>query len=322
MTAPAIAGPGSRASGPPASLFYGLLVVVGLAAFLYPFWIPAETAFSEAHAGDAPFVAAGVGLLAVVAISLEVRRGTTTGATIAVLAVLSAMAGVLRLIDLPGGGSGIFFLIVLAGAAYGPRFGLLLGLGSMATSALITGGMGPWLPFQMLALAWMGAGAGFLGRLTRRLPTWLEVSALAGYGWVWGFVYGAIMNIWFWPYLAGQGALAWEPGLGLEGTLERYWSFYTVTSLAWDAAAALTNAALILVTGRVALRTFRRFEARLSPGVVLEDEPGSEGVGAAAHDAQAATDADHHDRAEDDQGRLERQPAGLGGTGVGGAAER
>ncbi len=316
-----ITGPGSRAGGPPASLFYGLLVVVGLAAFLYPFWIPAETAFSEAHAADAPFVAAGVGLLAVLAISLEVRRGTTTGATIAVLAVLSAMAGVLRLIDLPGGGSGIFFLIVLAGAAYGPRFGLLLGLGSMATSALITGGMGPWLPFQMLALAWMGAGAGFLGRLTRRLPIGLEVMALAAYGWIWGFVYGAIMNIWFWPYLAGQGALAWEPGLGLAGTLERYWSFYTVTSLAWDAAAALTNAVLILVTGRVALRTFRRFEARLAPGVVLEPDAGSERGGATPHDAHAAADADHGDGPEHDERRLERQPAGLGGASVRGPAE-
>ncbi len=317
MTATTVPGPGSRAGGPPASLFYGLLVAVGLAAFLYPFWIPAETAFSEAHAADAPFVAAGVGLLAVLAISLEVRRGTTTGATIAVLAVLSAMAGVLRLIDLPGGGSGIFFLIVLAGAAYGPRFGLLLGLGSMATSALITGGMGPWLPFQMLALAWMGAGAGFLGRLSRRLPIGAEVVVLAAYGWVWGFVYGAIMNIWFWPYLAGQGALAWEPGLGLAGTVERYWSFYTVTSLAWDAAAALTNGVLILVTGRVALRTFRRFESRLVPGVVLEADAASECGRAAAHDAHPAADTDHGDGPEHDEGRLERQPAGLGGTGIG-----
>ena len=85
------------------------------------------------------------------------------GATIALLGMLAACAGLLRLIDLPGGGSGIFFLIVLAGAAFGPRFGLLLGLCAMAVSAIITGGIGPWLPFQMLALGWMGAGAGFLG---------------------------------------------------------------------------------------------------------------------------------------------------------------
>ena len=306
-------------AGPPATLFYSLLVVVGLAAFLYPFWIPAETALAEAHAADAPFVAAAVGLLAVLAISLEVRRGTTSGATIAVLAVLSAMAGVLRLIDLPGGGSGIFFLVVLAGAAYGPRFGLLLGLGAMATSALITGGMGPWLPFQMLALAWMGAGAGFVGRVTRRLPARVEVLALAAYGWVWGFVYGAIMNIWFWPYLVGQGALAWEPGLGLAGTLDRYWSFYTVTSLAWDAAAALTNAVLILLTGRVALRTFRRFATRLVPGAALDLDgsgSGSDGGGPAAHDAHAATDPDHRDGAEHEERGLEGEAAGLGRTGV------
>jgi energy-coupling factor transport system substrate-specific component len=314
MTTPT--APGIRAGGPPAPVFYGLLVVVGLAAFLYPFWIPAETAFGEAHAADAPFVAAAVGLLAVLAISLEVRRGTTTGATIAVLAVLSAMAGVLRLVDLPGGGSGIFFLIVLAGAAYGPRFGLLLGLGSMATSALLTGGMGPWLPFQMLALAWMGAGAGFVGRLTRRLPTPAEVVALAGYGWVWGFVYGAIMNIWFWPYLAGQGALAWEPGLGLGGTLDRYWSFYSVTSLAWDAAAALTNAVLILITGRVALRTFRRFESRLVPSLLLEAGRPSQTGRAAPHDPYPSADADHGDDREHEQRGLEGQAAGLGRTGV------
>jgi energy-coupling factor transport system substrate-specific component len=298
------------AGGPPAALFYALLCVVGLAAFLYPFWIPSETAFSEAHAADAPFVAATVGLLAVLAIALEVRRGTTTGATIAVLAVLAAMCGVLRLVDLPGGGSGIFFLVVLAGAAYGPRFGLLLGLGAMGTSALITGGMGPWLPFQMLALAWMGAGAGALGRLTRRLGPGLEVVVLAAYGWVWGFVYGAIMNIWFWPYLASQGPLSWEPGLGLPETLDRYWDFYTITSLAWDAAAALTNAVLILITGRVALRTFRRFESRVRIGEVAW----SVGGGGAAEDADPAADADHGDGAEDDQGGVDREAAALGGS--------
>ena len=48
---------------------------------------------------------------------------------------------------------------ILAGAALGPRFGLLLGLCAMAVSAVVTGGIGPWLPFQMLALSWMGAGA-------------------------------------------------------------------------------------------------------------------------------------------------------------------
>ena len=103
----------------------------------------------------------------VVAVALEVRRGTMNGATVAILGVLSACAGLLRLFDLPGGGSGIFFLVVLAAAAFGPRFGLLLGLCAMAVSAIVTGGIGPWLPFQMLALAWMGGMAGFVGHVDR-----------------------------------------------------------------------------------------------------------------------------------------------------------
>ncbi len=248
---------------------YLLMVLLGAAAFLYPFWLPSSTLPSQAHNGDAPLVAALVGALVIAAVMLEVRRGTMNGATVAILGMLSAVAGLLRLIDLPGGGSGIFFLVILAGAAFGPRFGLLLGLCAMAVSAIVTGGIGPWLPFQMLALSWMGAGAGFVGLLTRRLDPRLEVVALAAYAWVWGFLYGAIMNLWFWPFARG-GALDWHPGLDLAETLHRYWEFYVATSLGWDAAAAITNAVLVLVTGLVLMRTLRRFAHRLDPAVEFE----------------------------------------------------
>jgi len=251
------------------SLVYALVVVVGAGAFLYPFWIPHRTVALEAHAGDAPLLAAVVGALALVAVALEVRRGTMNGATVALLGVLGASAGLLRLLDLPGGGSGIFFLVVLAGAAFGARFGLLLGLVGMATSAVVTGGIGPWLPFQMLALAWMGATAGWLGLLSRRLAPPLELGALAAFGWAWAFVYGAILNLWFWPFSVGDGPLSWSPALDFGGTLERYWHFYAVTSLGWDAAGALTNAVLIVLTGRSLLPALRRYAARLEPVVEL-----------------------------------------------------
>ena len=53
--------------------------------------------------------------------------------------------------------------------------------------------------------------------------------------------------------------------------MHRYWQFYVATSLGWDAAAAVTNAILILVTGLVLMRTLRRFAHRLDP--VVEFEP-------------------------------------------------
>lgn len=267
-----------------AGAVYLLVTAIGAAAFLWPFFVPADSLPSGGHGLDAPLVAAAVGALAVVAVVVEVRSGTMNGATIALLGVLAAAAGLLRLLDLPGGGSGIFFLVVLAGAAFGPRFGLLLGLCAMAVSAVVTGGIGPWLPFQMLALAWMGAGAGAVGRATRRLRPALEVTVLVVYGWVWAFVYGGIMNLWFWPFAVGDGPLSYRPGMGPVETVTTYAAFYAVTSFPWDAAGGVTNAVLIAITGRPLLRSMRRFAGRLAPRVEFA------GRGSDRADAAARTD--------------------------------
>lgn len=247
------------------SVVYLLVGIVGIAAFLYPFWLPAESSAIDAHAGVAPLIAAAVSALLLVAIAIEIRTGEMTGARVAMLGVLSALSGLLRLIDLPGGGSGMFFLVILSGAAFGPRFGLLLGVSSMTVSALLTGGVGPWLPFQMLALGAMGLAAGYTGLLSRHFDRRLEVLTLAVFGWIWGFAYGAIMNIWFWPFIRDGGPLSWQPGLGPAATLERYWSFYVTTSFAWDAAGAFANAILILFIGIPVMATLRRFASRLNP---------------------------------------------------------
>jgi len=259
-----IGGHPSLAARARSAAVYVLVLVIGVAAFLYPFWLPSSALPSQAHAGDAPLVAAVVGALAVGAVALEIRRGTMTGTTVAVLGMLSALAGLMKLLDLPGGGSGLFFLVILAGAAFGPRFGMILGITSFVVSAILSGGFGPWLPFQMLALGWMGAGAGFVGIATKRMRPWSEVGLLALYGWAWGFVFGAILNLWFWPFQRG-GALDWQPGMSLAESFDRYWAFYVATSLAWDAAGALANAVIILIVGKPLMATLRRYANRLDP---------------------------------------------------------
>ena len=177
----------------------------------------------------------------VAAVALEVRQGTMTGTTVALLGVLSAIAGLLRLLGLPGGGNGIYFLVILAGVAFGPRFGLLLGLLAMAVSAVVTGGIGPWLPFQMLGLGWMGARRrACSGGSPRRLRSAREVGVLAAYGWGWAFVYGAILNLWFWPFQVDGGALSYAPdAVDRARRCTTTGSFYVATSFAWDAAGAL-----------------------------------------------------------------------------------
>ena len=125
----------------------------------------------------------------------------------------------------------------------------------------------------------MGAGAGLLGRATAPAgPPRLEVVVLAAYGWVWGFVYGAIMNLWFWPFVRGRGA---RRGTRASGSPRRCTTTGRSTwprRSAWDAAAALTNAVLILLTGRPLLRTLRRFAHRLDPSSSSSDTPSGSGV--------------------------------------------
>ena len=198
--------------------------------------------------------------------------GTMTGSTVALLGVLAAMAGMLKLLDLPGGGNGIFFLVSWAAPPSGPASASCSGLAAMAVSAVITGGIGPWLPFQMLALAWMGAGAGWLGRLTRRLPAAGSRSLLlAAYGWVWGFVYGAVMNLWFWPLVAGEGELAVAPRASASAsTLAALLVVLRghVAGVGRGRRHRPTPLVIVLV-GRPVLRSLRRFAHRLDPVVEL-----------------------------------------------------
>ena len=131
--------------------------------------------------------------------------------------------------------SPIFLLIMLVGAVFGASFGFQMGALTILLSAMLTGGMGPWLPYQMLGAAWIGLTAGWLprgGSERRRLVV------LALFGAVWGVLFGALMNLWFWPFGApgaGEaGGIYWTPGLSFAETVERYTRFYLLTSLGFD----------------------------------------------------------------------------------------
>ncbi len=247
---------------------YASIAVVGIVAFLWPFWFPSEAGSDTAHNGDAWVWAMLLGILTVGALTLEISQRRINGATIATLGVLASLNSLLRILDLPGGGNAMFFLTVIAGAAFGARFGTLLGLTAMAASAIITAGIGPWMPYQMLALAAMGAAAGAFGKLIAPLPLKAQVVALATFAWFWAFIYGATMNLWFWPLIQDGGRLSYSPGIGAVATARRYWSYYFLDSFAWDAAGAIVNATFIMLLGAPLLRSLRRIAHRLEPSTV------------------------------------------------------
>jgi len=246
------------------TLILALATLIGVGAFLHPFFSPPPRSQGGfvAHAADAPFLfLVLLGLcLAVVVANLETRRMDSK--MVAVLGILVAVNSVLRLVPGPTGFSAVFFLPILCGYAYGADFGFLLGALSLLVSAIVTGGMGPWLPYQMFSAGWMGMASAWLPDLRHR--TRVEVILLAIWGALLGLVFGAIMNLWFWPYLSGAGGseMYWEPGSSLWEALGRYLIFYAVTSLWWDMGRAGGNLLLILLFGAPALRLLRRFQRR------------------------------------------------------------
>jgi energy-coupling factor transport system substrate-specific component len=250
-----------------------LASALGLGAFLYPFFLPAIAADGMmAHATDAPLIFVLLVVLCLAAVFASLTSQQLTSKLIAVLGILTALSAVLRTIPGPAGFNAIFLLPILAGYCYGPTFGFLLGALSLLVSGLIGGGVGPWLPYQMFSTGWVGMLSGWLPEF-RRHRRW-EPIMLAGWGALLGLVFGAIMNVWFWPFLAGGTAVGqaqdgvWQPGMAIWPTLRAYLTFYLATSLWWDLGRAAGNALLIGLFGGPVLRVLRRFRSRFRFDVV------------------------------------------------------
>jgi energy-coupling factor transport system substrate-specific component len=235
-----------------------LASIGGLVAFCWPLIVSPGSALVED--GKAPLVFGMLLPVVLVVVLLEISEGGLDPKAVAMLGVLSAVGAALR--PLSAGTAGIelvFFLLVLAGRVFGAGFGFVLGATTLFSSALITGGVGPWLPYQMLGAAWVGMLAGLLPRVP---PRW-EVPLLATYGAVAGLLYGMLLNLSFWPFGIGTGTgLSFVPGGSPWTNLHRFVIFSFTTSLGWDIGRGITNVVLILVTGKAVLATLRRAARR------------------------------------------------------------
>ena len=239
-----------------------LASVVGVVAFFWPFLAAADSQV-VAHASDAPWLFAVVVPLVLAVLLADVADGGLDAKGVALLGVLSAVAAALR--PFGAGHAGfepMWIVVVLGGRALGPGFGFSLGAVGMFASALVTGGVGPWLPFQMLGAAWIGLGAGLLPRASGRR----EIALLAGYSLVASIAYGFLLNLWFWPFVTtGSGtapALSYVPGAPATENLVHWLRFDLATSLGFDLPRAALTVALVLVAGRAVLVALRRASRR------------------------------------------------------------
>ena len=243
-----------------------LVSLVSLLAFTWPLYLP-ESAFGLAMTQDRYWVFFLIIPLALFFLGLEINRGKIEMSALALLAVLAALAAALRQIG--AGAVGIepmWFLVILAARVFGATFGFSLGAIAMALSALLTGGIGPWLPFQIMAASWIGLLA---GSLPQRLRGRLEIAMLMVIALVAGMSFGFLMDLQLWPWLLGtETAISFVPGAGVEENLTRFVRFHFLTAMAWDIPRSILTATLIAITGAPIINALRRAQKKV---VFLDD---------------------------------------------------
>jgi energy-coupling factor transport system substrate-specific component len=244
--------------------------IAGLMMFAWPLLLHPDPDTTRV---DPPFFFLVLLPLVVGVVIAELTEGGMDSKALAMLGVLTAINAAMR--GLGAGTAGVelvFFLLILAGRVFGAGFGFVLGCTSLFASALLTSGVGPWLPFQMLASAWIGMGAGLL---PRRVTGRAEIVLLVVYGIACAYVFGILMNLSSWPFTLGievpghTGSLSFVPGASLVDNLHRFGIYTLLTSTGgWDTGRAITNSIALVVLGPAILATLRRAARRASYGPV------------------------------------------------------
>lgn len=176
---------------------------------------------------------------------------------VAFLGIFSALIATLRPIGL--GAIGIepmWFALILISRVMGFRLSIVLAISSMTLSALLTGGIGPWLPWQILAAMIIAGGTSLIPKSLRGRR---ETLLLAAYGVVAAELYGLIMDLSFWPLALGSGTqLSFSSEISWSANAVRFFKYHFIGALAWDVPRAILTSTLILLVGPSVLFAIRR----------------------------------------------------------------
>ena len=237
------------------SLVLAIASLFSIAGFVWPFFYSGQ---------DLPRTQLffWIAILAATALVIfEVSSSGLDAKSVALLGVLAALISALR--PLGAGAVGIepmWFVLILSARVFGASFGFLLGIISMFTSALLTGGLGPWLGYQMFAAAWIGMAAGLL---PKRVSGKSEIAMLLAFGALAAGVFGILMDLQFWPWALGSNTqLSYLPGGTIRENLSRFITFHFASAMAWDIPRAIFTCVLIAFTGPSVLSALRRTYTR------------------------------------------------------------
>ena len=233
-----------------------LASLISAAGFLWPFFnsgqsLPRTQLFFWAALTVAFFL-----------VIIQISNSALDAKSVALLGVLSALIAALR--PLGAGAVGIepmWFILILSARVFGPSFGFILGLTSMFVSALLTGGVGPWLGYQVFAAAWIGMAAGMLPG--KKLRGRKEIALLVLFGIIASELFGILMDLQFWPWALGANTqISYLVHGSIAQNLSRFITFHFASAMAWDVPRAIFTTILLLLSGKAVLSALRRTKTR------------------------------------------------------------
>ncbi len=222
-------------------IFLALMLVVGTAAFIAPVFPQTPLQIFANWGLTATIIVA----LAVVAFFFEFEATAMSSKEIALIAMLGTISAVARVpFAVIPNVQPCTYLIICSGYVFGPVAGFMVGAITALVSNLFLG-QGPWTLYQMLAWGLAGVSAAYLRRFG------LGKIALIIFGAIWGYLYGWIMNTWFWASFIYP--------LNFKTFLT-----YQLTSIWFDTFHALGNVVFLGFFGMKTVAILQRFKRRFS----------------------------------------------------------
>ncbi len=233
----------------------GLVLLTGVALAMV---VLAFAVSGSASAGSslAALLVAGIASLVVLAFAIRFESSHVSPRELAIIALLGTLSALLRVpfAVIPSLQPSTY-LVICAGYVFGPVAGFMVGAMTAVVSNFFLG-HGPWTLFQVLAWGLAGASAPLLRIFL------LKARSLALFGFVWGIVFGVIMNVWVW--------VAFVYPLTL-----RTFAVTLLSSVGFDAMHAAGNAVFLGLLGVRTIRILERYHKRFNwvraaPGEPLE----------------------------------------------------
>jgi len=222
-------------------LFLALILVTGIAAFVAPLFPRTPMEFFLNWGATTTIVV----ILVILAFFFEFEAITLSSKEIALIAMLGTISAVSRVpFAVIPNVQPCTYMIICSGYVFGSVAGFMVG----AITALVSNfflGQGPWTLYQMFAWGLAGVSAVYLRRFD------LGKTSLIILGVIWGYLYGWIMNTWYWASFI------------YPLTFTTFLT-YQLTSTWFDTFHAVGNAIFLGFFGAKTITILQRFKMRFS----------------------------------------------------------